>query len=412
MNGKPILAAACAISLACGYIAGKAVTASRQENDAAPSHQSRPDRPSSRETRTRGTDDGTLLDSILGGRAIGEIPAADLADSVSSDPEAKKTGAISSVISALAGKDPASALDWLSAQEEPSPLFSTVIGVIARDDPQAAKDLLRKSLLDGSLSNNQLWSATYGIGLAMAKLGVDPLLSFIDSLPGQQQSNVASNAILQMPEGERIRFMDELHQRKKDGRLPGMRLEYLFTSILSTDEAGAIEWFEKLPDGQEKNSLRLETATSLMRLGEKESAATWMREALDDAPGNEKQILGEVIQNMSYNNPEGIAYFAKLLPDGVEFTAKDMENHASNPLYYGTHGLTAIASAIKDPGEKARLIAGALEKISTTSGRGRHINANDLEILSHKVAAMGYTGEDARLVNDALEAARNPSANP
>lgn len=110
---------------------------------------------------------------------------------------------------------------------------------------------------------------------------------------------------------------------------------------------------------------------------------------------------------MSYNNPEGIPIFARLLPDGVEFTAEDLELYAKNSLYNGTGSLTAIASVIRDPAEKARLLATALEEVSLIGGHSRSLNAKDFAILSHQIAAMGFTGENATLVNDALEAARS-----
>jgi hypothetical protein len=122
------------------------------------------------------------------------------------------------------------------------------------------------------------------------------------------------------------------------------------------------------------------------------------------APGKEKQTLQGIMMGMAYHNSEGIPFFAQFLPEGVEFTAKDLENEAANSIYSGTSGLTAIAAAIADPGEKARLISGTLEKIS--SGATQMLNANDFDILSHKIAAMGFTGENATLVNSALEAAR------
>lgn len=446
MNGKTLLAAACLISLACGYIAGKAGRSSEAETGSSPSQQTSTDRPHARESRPRGTGDNALLDSILGGRPIAEIPAAELAALIAklskydpnidpltrakqsyqlqlllaklsasdlaaiasaADPETKKSSTFTYVISALAAKDADRALDWLSTQESNPGLLATVISAIAKDDPQAAADLLQNAILDGNIEGYKIWSATYGVSQAMAKLGVDPLLSFIDSLPRQQQSNVANNVIQQIPEGERLRFLDEIRLRNQDNRFSGMSIDNLFSNILSTEETAAKEWFSKLPDGEEKNSLRIATAENLIERGEKEAAATWMREALAAAPGKEKETLTQVIMSMSYNNSGDISVFAKLLPEGTEFTAKDLENYAENSLYNGTGSLIALASAIKDPGEQARLLATTLEKISPTNSNSQNFNANDFAILSHKIAAMGFTGENATLVNNALEAARS-----
>jgi hypothetical protein len=135
-----------------------------------------------------------------------------------------------------------------------------------------------------------------------------------------------------------------------------------------------------------------------------------MKEALAASPGKEKEIIGDTIRNSFYNSPEAIPFFARLLPEGEGFTAADLESHTINSLYSGTDGLTAFANAIRDPHEKALLIANTLKKFGESSYRHLdRFNANDLEILSHKVTSMGFTGENAELVNAALEAVRNPA---
>lgn len=447
MKGKSHLAAAIAVSLACGYIAGKAGGRSDAEAGAIPSSSVRPDRPSSREARSRATGESELLDSILGGRAIGEIPPADLAELISrlakyepgmdplvaarqryqlqlllaklspsklseiataiqDDPDAKKSNSLNFILAALAQKDSSRALGWLSNHEFNPSVFSTVVGVIARDDPQAAADLLRDAVINGNIASNQLWSASYQIGQAMAKLGALPLLTYLDTLPKQQQSNIISNNFQNLPEGERIKFLDEILRRSEDGSLSEFRVENIFPNFLASNQAAATEWFSRLPDGPEKNSIRINAVNQLFERGEKEVAAKWMRDALAATPGKEKEALGSVIQNMVFNNPEGIKYFAELLPEGAAFTSKDFENYAENSLYNGTGGLTALTSAIPDPDEKARLLASTLGKISPSTGLSQRFNSTDYEILSRQIAAMGFTGENATLVNDALAAAR------
>lgn len=446
MNGKTLLAATCAVSLACGYLAGKAGSPSGRDNEAAPSSQARPERTHARENRPRGTGDSPLLDAILSSRTIGEIPHAELvsliarlskyepdmaplarskqsyqlqlllaklspadldrlATSTHSDADPDKNLGLGSILSALAAKDPERAIAWLSGRETPAHMHSMVIGVIARDDPMAAADFLRKAYLDGSISKSNHFSAAYGIGQAIAALGVDPLLAYIDSLPSNQQSNIARNALGTVPEGERLRLLEELSARIKDGRLSAMNLNQLFYSVLANDEKGAREWFSKLPDDENKDSLRASAATALFDRGEKEAAAVWMREALAATPGHEKRTLHGIIRSISHSNPEAIPFFAGFLPEGVKFTANDFEDYAASSLNNGTGGLTAIAAAIRDPGEQARLIAGTLERIS--SGHSRKLNANDIDILSRQIAAMGFTGENATLVNNAIKAARS-----
>lgn len=448
---KTLLTAACIFSIACGYIIGKSSSKSPEEPQNASSTQTRHDRSNSRDTRTRSSGDNALLDSILGGRSISEIPAADLAalitkltkydpdmdalsrakqsyqlqlllaklsvsdltniaTELSLDPKTKNSEKITAVITALAGKDPTRALDWISTQEDNSKLYAVVLGAIAKNDPMTASTLLRNAMLDGTISGNQLWSATYSIAQSTAKLGADPFLAYLDSLPQQQQSNIVYNSISNVPENERIKLLDQLYQRDQDGRLKGVSMDHLFSKILSLDKAAATEWFTKLPDSEDKNSFRTKAATALFASGDKESASEWMKEALAASPGKEKGIIGDTISNSYYSSPEAIPFFAKLLPEGADFTAADLENHVKNSFYSGTDGLTAFVNAIRDPHEKALLIANTLKRSSTSSNHHLdRLNANDLEILSHKIASMGFTGENAVIVNAALEAAKNPA---
>jgi hypothetical protein len=72
---------------------------------------------------------------------------------------------------------------------------------------------------------------------------------------------------------------------------------------------------------------------------------------------------------------------------------------------HGPSDLSAIAAAITDPNEKARLLSNTLNKVS--SGGNHRLNANDFDIFSRQIAAMGFTGENATLVDNAIAAARN-----
>jgi hypothetical protein len=444
---KTLLAAACIISIALGFIIGKSTSAPEQTTLESPTKPTRHERSNSPVHRTR-TSDTSLLDSILNGRPINEIPPADLAaliaslskydpdmdaltlskksyqlqllltkisasdlatlaTTIASDPEAKKSEALRSILSALAENNPDRAFAWLSTQEKNGGLYSIVIGAIAKNDPTAAADLLQNAILDGTFSNHEHWTATYSVGQSMAKLGSESFMNFIDSLPQQQQGNILYNAIQHVPESEHIKLLADLHQRKLNGDLENVSMEYLFSKVLSTNESKAKEWFSKLPDGDEKNSLRTSAASNYFQAGDKEAAASWMRDALTNSPGKEKQMLENIINTLAYNNPEAIPFFTQLLPEGIEYTAKDMEHYAMNSLYNGSGGLTAIASAIRDPNEQALLIANTLEKItSSETGNRSRLNATDYEILSRKIATIGFTGEYATLVNKALQSAK------
>ena len=132
-----------------------------------------------------------------------------------------------------------------------------------------------------------------------------------------------------------------------------------------------------------------------------------MQETFASFPGKEKEKLNEVIGNMAYTNPEDIPYLAQFLPERVEYTAMELEGVAKKSLSAGGAGLSSVAAIIRDPGEKARLIANTLNNISSGHGPGSRFNASDFQILTRTVSAMGLTGEDASLAMDAIEAAKN-----
>ncbi len=409
----------------------------------------RPDRPYATKTRTRPTEDNTLLDSILGGRNISEIPPADLAaligslsrhdpgldrlaqsrryyqlqllltklpagalaelaDAISSDPALRRQGGLPNLLTFLAGKDPGLALHWLSTHENSSEYYPAVISSIAREDPYKAANLFEKYLLDGTLTSSRLWIASNGIGSAMAKLGATPLLDFIDKLPENRQTDIAENAFQSLPASERILLLTEILKRNADGRTGNITLAPLFNTYLRLDQAGASEWFAKLPEGDGKETLRRSAAFSLIQSGEKEAAAEWVRGIFTSSPGKEIETLGNYIGGMVYLRPTDIPYYAALLPDGLEFTAKDFESIAMESVYSSIGGLTSIASAIRNPAEQAHLIAGTIDKLVGDKGSHDTLNPADLEILSRRISTMGFTGENAALVNAALEAARNP----
>ncbi len=446
MNGKTLLAASCAVSLACGYIAGKAGDKSSAGGFVVT--QSSP-RPHARENRSRSAGDSTLLNSILGGRPIAEIPHAELAaliarlskseegmdpllrikqayqlqllfaklrpanlaaiaDYIITDSELKASGVQATVLAAIARKDPDRALARLSSGEVTVGCHSAVISAIAEDDPLRAADLLRHYIVELESSGNNLWIARNDVARAMAKLGAAPILGYLDSLPAHRHGNSVFNILDSVPADERVKLLEGIHQRMRDGRIRGISFDHLFATTLSYDATSAKEWLSKLPDEREKNGIRLVTSLSLLERGEKEAASQWLREAFAASPGKEKAVFESILWQTVNNNPDGAAYLAKILPHGVEFTVGELEHFARCSFFSGTGGLSSIASILRDPADQARLIATALEKGRPDGSTPGKFKPSDFDILSRRIAAMGFTGDNAILVNNALDAARNP----
>jgi hypothetical protein len=451
-----LIAGASIVSLGIGYIAGgsRASSAGAVQTAGKSSNPVNP-RSSSRDRQTRENSDDELLAGILKGRAARDLSDAELAkivlqlskydpsqnpivrarqlyqlqlllaklpvsrleqaaQAIAADPESKRSGALNMLVAALAAKDPREALAWAKEQKNSSSLLASVIGTMAKDDPMAAADLYRNGLLDGTFDNGG-WQASYGVGVAMAQLGAKPLLAFIDSLPRQQQGNILSNACRELPESDRLTMMDEISQRTKDGRLDDWCLKNVFPGFIASNPAQAEAWLAKMEPGKERASLALSAAATLSQTGDPEAAQAWMARAIADSPGKEKELLNEVVSQLGYSSPKGIAVFASLLPAGIELRADDLKSQANHSTYNGFRGLSAMAGAIRDPAEQAQLITGALDQFTTTTGQSSQpvrLNAADFEILTRQLATLNLSGDNAAKVEQALAAAKAAKAKP
>lgn len=451
------IAGTCAISLGIGYLAGSnrspSSSAGESEKQAANPREARS---TSRDRQSRESSGDELLAGILKGRSAKDLSDGELvkivlqlskydstqspvararqayqlqmlleklptsrleqaAEAIAADPESKRNGGITTIMTALASKDPQRALAWARGQKNASSLLASVLGTMAKDDPMAAADIYREGLLDGTFGQYDGWQASYGIGSAMARLGKKPLLAFLDKLPQQQQGNILSNCFRELPEGERVEMIDDIYQRSKDGRLQDWSFKNIFSNAISSDPAQAEAWLAKMDPGKERASLELSTASSFSRNGDADKARDWMSRAIAQSPGKEKELLQEAVSQMAYSSPGDIAIFASLLPAGVELKAEDLKNQANNTLYRGFSGLAGLAGAIRDPTEQAQLIAGALEHFTEStegnSNRSR-MNDTDFEIFNRQVQTLHLTGENAARIEQALAAARKATPKP
>lgn len=450
------IAGACIVSLGIGYLAGGRRAEPASAGQAAELSVNPRQASSSRDRQTRESSGDDLLAGILKGRSARDLSDAELAiiirqlakydpsqnpvararqsyqlqlllaklpasrleqaaQAVANDPESKRSGTLNTLVAALAAKDPQRALAWAKEQTNASYLMASVIGTMAKDDPMAAADLYRAGLLDGSFGQHDGWSASYGIGTAMAKLGAKSLLSFIDSLPRQQQGNILSNACRELPETDRLAMMDEIAQRSKDGRLDEWTLKNMFSNTIASNPAQADAWLAKMEPGKQRATLEMSASNTLSQSGDPEAARAWMARAIADSPGKEKELLNEVVFQMAYSSPKDIAIFASLLPAGVELRADDLKSQASNFNYNGFSGLTGLAGAIRDPAEQAKLITGALDQFTATTGQSSQparLNATDFEIFARQLATLNLSGDNAQQVQQALAAAKSARPKP
>ena len=456
-QGQYWIAGACIVGLGIGYLVGaNRVSSENSENIAEQATHSRQGKSTSRERETRESSSDELLSSILKGRAAKDIPDAELVkillqlskydsnqnpvararqnlqlqllleklpvsrleqavEALAADPDSKRYGSTFSIVSIMASKDPQRALAWAKTQKNPSGMLASVLGAMAKDDPITAADLYREGLLDGTFKQNDGWSASYGIGAAMAKLGNKQLLSFLDSLPQGQQGNLFSNCFQALPESDRPAMIDEMYQRSKDGRLRDYGFKYIFSSALNSSRPQAEAWLAKMEPGKERATLELHMASNFSRNGDPDATREWMSRAIAQSAGQEKELLKEAVDQMGYNNADDIAIFTSLLPQGVELLAEDLKNEARNSAYRGFSGLTGLARAIRDPDEQTKLITGTLDDfVTTTAGSSdpSRLNATDFEIFTRQVRTLNLSGENAAKVEQSLTAARNAKPKP
>jgi len=456
-QGHYLIASACVVSLAIGYVVGgiRASSAS-EESPKEEAANSRRMKSASRERQSRESFGDELLAGILKGRSaqdlsdgelvkilrqlskydatqdpvsaarrnyqlqllLAKLPVSRLeqaAEALAADPDGMRNGNLYTILSAMASKDPQRALAWAKTQKNASSLTASVLSIMARDDPMKAADLYREGMLDGMFSQYTGWQASHGIGIAMARLGKKALINFMESLPQQQQSNILSNCFRELPEGDRMEMMDEIFQRSKDGRMEEWGLKNVFSNALNNDRAQAEAWLAKMEPGKQRASLELSAASQFSRNGDSDAAREWMARAIAQSPGREKELFNEAVSQMSYNNPGDIAIFASLLPEGIEMNAEDLKNQARNAIYNGLGGLTGLAGAIRDPAEQTKLITTALEQFTTNvrqNSEPSRFNATDFEIFNRQLQTLNLTGENATKVADALAAAQSATPKP
>ena len=444
-----VLVGICIVCLLLGFFVGKKTSSDSELTDVATIERNQRKASSRhRENRRSQGDDSELLSRVLDGREIQDVGLQELTDivyslskskqhldpftrarqnyqlhlflqklspsqledivsTIKNDPIEKPGIGLNVVLSSLTLKDRDRALAWVAEQDEPSPLLATVIANIANNDPSAAARMLSEGIVDGSLNTRSLWGTTSSTSRAIAESGSGPLMQFLATLPKRQQESALYSGFDSLPENEKLETLDLVYQKSKDGEMSSNSFNYTFSKMANSDIAKAEAWLDQLPTDKEKADLMAKTATSLFRNGSIEKGLEWMGTALAESPGQEKEILVRQIRSLSYNNPEAIAQFASLLPEGSEFTAKDLESTAQSAFYSGGKGIGSVADAINDPDEKAKLIATSISKLTENKSFQTRMNSTDLEILSRRVDAMGFTGENAEKVQAALNEARN-----
>lgn len=320
---------------------------------------------------------------------------------VSQKPENKRSEWYG-LVQAYTAKDPSRAIEWAKTQPNASAVYSMVLMNMAKDNPGEASDLFHQAMLDGAIKRNDGWSAIHSIGAGMASLGADALFDFVDRLPSQQQSSVLGNVSKSLPESERLKMLEISYERSVDAGGQNSDFDSIFGQIASLDADVAESWLEKMEPGRDKANLELTRASNVLQGGDREKAEEWMKRAISQMPGKEIELLDQALSKFGWNNPEAVQIFTSLLPADVEIRAEHFEGRASNYMFNGFSGITDIARAIPDASEQAKFVIISLERYGQYSAV-RGTNETDLQIMNRRIQDLGFTGDNAERVREALD---------
>lgn len=337
----------------------------------------------------------------------------EVAESILGNPDSKPSMNLSSILSALTARDPQGAMAWAKSQPNPERLVAMILSNTAKDDPTGAAEKLREGLMNGTFSSNDSYTSTYSIAAAMAKLGKNNLLEFIDSLPSQLQNYTFQSAIREVPEHEQSALLDELYQRSKDGKMQSYDFTNLFSSYtIPADKAEA--WLAKMEPGKERLDLELSYARNLLGNGKSEIAQEWFKRSLAQNSGKEKEILLKAMNNSNLRSSD-INMLTSFLPPGIELNAEDFKNQGNSYSYSGFSSLLNRAQAINNPVEKAKLMTHAFTEFAKNiqdSSNSNRLNDNDFAIVQSQIPALNLSPEDAATVQAALAAAQAAQPKP
>lgn len=247
-------------------------------------------------------------------------------------------------------------------------------------------------------------------------------MKFLDTLPSNQQSNILSNSLRELPEADLLAVVDELYERKGKGSIRDYSFTNAVGQLMRTNPEKAKEWMERIPEGEERAKMQLSMAGNLVNSGKPGESVEMLRSAMAQSPGKEKEYFKQMMNNVIYQNPELLPEMAKALPPGMELTADDFKDARQ---YFGwgqSSALIEIAKAIPNREEQAKMLTQNFEEAAKNlsqqqGGGGNRYNEVDFKIFENRLEALNFTGEAAAQVNASLAKVRQaaltaPAAKP
>lgn len=306
---------------------------------------------------------------------------------------------VQQLFGAYAARDWQKAMDWASRQPDAATWKSAAISKLAISDPGRAAELYQDGRMNGTLSRNATWESGYNIGNAYAKQGLQPFLSFLDTLPSGDISSLLGNSARNLPKADIPALLQEVGRRTAEGSLDKWTMTNLVSNLSQTNPEEAKKWIASQETGETRSKLELTLASNLARQGRSDDVLPLLKSAMAGVPGKEKELFTSQIGNLIQTNPALINQLADILPAGIEFTKVDLK-------YFGGYGrsdtMVDLAKLIKNSDEQVDYLKQSLENISNN---GMKLNEVDFQLLSHRLQSLPLTGSSAA-VQETLANAR------
>lgn len=308
------------------------------------------------------------------------------------------------LFAAYAERDPEGSMTWAAGQPKSGELRSAAVARLATVDPELSATLIQQELVEGRRTSDGAWQAMNKLSAQHAREGQAAFFRFLDTLPSEWVTNLASNAEQDIPPDEFDAFLDEVRQRVADGRLESYAFDNLMGSLASRNPEEARKWLKTLEPGNPRSGAEIQLAERLVYRGKMEEAEALAKSALAGVPGKEKEFLRNRAMSMLTTSPDLLASMIEALPEGQELTSKDISDwSSSHHLVPGR--LVDLAKLIPSPDEKAAYLVHGISELGTKEYIKKP-NAKDFELLSQRVATLGLTGDAAARVRNALDQAR------
>lgn len=310
---------------------------------------------------------------------------------------------------AYAVRDWDRAMAWAETQTDSARLRAAGINSLAHVDPVRAGELYQKLLLDG-----QPWAVSMEIrnnlAAAHARLGPEAFFRFVDSMPSDRTLGLTGLAIRNVPPEEFPGFMEEVKRRVTAGNMNTWEIDNLVGSMASTRPDLARQWIEQMVPEDKRADYELNLAMNLSSSLKPEEAEELMRNAMARKPGEQKALVTNRLYNTFSSAPEMTAKLAAMLPEDQRLTREDVRT-AMAGYYHRPEHVMDITKLIGSQEEQADYLVESFDmlgnpRFAPALGGRANPNAKDLEILEHRLEALGLTGEAGEKARAALERAR------